>query len=238
MQKIFTSIPKSLKLIYSDPINLLLAIIPTIMAIVLYLLVVVATCRNSEKFIGLFKEYIHTSEHADLLAKILTGVLIVVIFILMSWTFVLVVGIISSPFNSLLSSRIEKKLSPGVIISTRSIWGNIVFSLKNELKKVLVILCLTFLAVTLNFLPLLYPVSLFLTSLLIAAQFLDYCWSRHEMPVNKCFQELMKNWLIYGLSGFGFLLLVSIPVINALVPALATSYFTVLWVETTENTKT
>ena len=237
MQKIFTSIPKSLKLIYSDPINLLLAIIPTIMAVALYLLVVTATYKNSEKFIGLFKRYIHTSEHADLLAKILTGVLIVLIFIMMSWTFVLVVGIISSPFNSILSARIEKKLVPSAIVSNKGIFQSILFSLKNELKKVLVILCLTFLVVTLNFLPLLYPVSLFLTSLLIATQFLDYNWSRHEMPVSKCFQEVTSNIVVYGLSGFGFLLLVSIPIINALVPALATSYFTVLWVETTQNTK-
>jgi uncharacterized protein involved in cysteine biosynthesis len=218
-------------MIYSDPINLLLAIIPTIMAIVLYLLVVVATYRNSEKLISFFKDYIHTSEHADLLAKILTGILIVLIFILMSWTFVLVVGIISSPFNSVLSARIEKRLRPTSKIQDRSLFQSILFSLKNEFKKVLVILCLTFLAITLNFLPLLYPVSLFLTSLLIASQFLDYNWSRHEMPFGKCFKEVTSHWAIYGISGFGFLLLVSIPIINALVPALATSYFTVLWVE-------
>jgi len=231
MRKIFTSIPKSLKLIYSDPTNLLLAIIPTVMSIVLYLLVVVATYRNSEKFIGIFKGYIHTSEHADLLAKLLTGILIVLIFILMSWTFVLVVGIISSPFNTVLSSRIEKKLNPDLKLPNRGVLQGIIFSLKNEFKKVLVILCLTFLAITLNFLPLLYPVSLFLTSLLIASQFLDYNWSRHELPFGKCFKEVTSHWVIYGISGFGFLLLVSIPIINALVPALATSYFTVLWVE-------
>lgn len=230
----FRSFPTAVKMIFTDPINLILAIIPTIIALFIYVLSIVTVYRNSDRIASYFRGYIYTADQADLLAKVLTAVLLIFIFLLMSWTFVIVVGIIAAPFNSMLSARIEKRLVERVVEENkartfRQIAEGIGRTFKNEAKKLIFILILSALAFVFNMFPLLYPVGIFLVSLLLAIQFIDYSWSRHDMSFGTCLKDTTKNIFSYAFAGFCFLLLVTIPIINAFIPALATSYFTVLW---------
>ena len=234
MHHIFKSFPIALRMIFKDPVNLILAILPTLMALALYFSAITYVFWNSTEILGIIKTYVTSGDQATLLAQILTVVLIILIFFFMSWTFVFVVGIIASPFNALLSYRIEKKLLSEVVEEDKKkalekvrlgLWA----SLKNEAKKVILILIIGTLTFFLNIFPLFYPVSLFLMALLLAVQFLDYSWSRHEMRFGACLREVFAHLIPYGFSGFLFLLLITVPIINAFIPALATSYFTVLW---------
>ena len=234
MKHFFNSFPIALRMIFKDPINLLLAILPTLLAIALYMLTVFYVYSHSDQFISLFRGYIPTADQATLFAKILTVVIILFIFFFMSWTFVFVAGIIAAPFNSLLSARIEKSLVAHQVdadkkVAFQTVGQGIGKTFKNEIKKILLILCVAFVAFFLNLFPLLYPVGIFLVAVLIAVQFIDYSWSRHDMHFGSCLKDLMVNIFPYGASGFFFLLLVTVPIINAFVPALATSYYTVLW---------
>lgn len=234
MNHILKSIPLAFRMIIKDPVNLLLAIIPTAIALALYIFTVVTVFRNSDRFVSLFRGYIYTADQATVLAKIITAVLVIFIFFLMSWTFVIVVGIIAAPFNSMLSSRIEKKLvhhleGADKTETMKQIGQSLGQSFKNELKKLIFIVFVGGLAFLLNLFPLFYPVGLFLVATLLSVQFIDYSWSRHEIHFGKCLRDVTANIIPYSISGFIFLLLVSIPIINAFVPALATSYYTVLW---------
>jgi CysZ protein len=233
MPKSFTT---ALGLIFKDPINLLLAIIPTIMALTVYLFTIVFIYRNSDRFASMFRGYIYTADQATVLAKVLTGVLIIFIFFLMSWTFVIVVGIIAAPFNSMLSSRIEDRLCGNKITDDKSrtlneIAAGLGKTFKNELKKLIFVVMMAGVAFVLNLFPLFYPVGLMILSLLLSIQFVDYSWSRNDVHFGKCLADTMKNIIPYTMSGFAFLMLVSIPLVNTLVPALATSYYTVLWLQ-------
>lgn len=235
MSGVFKSFPVAFRMIFKDPVNFFLAIIPTLIALVLYFTSIVFIYRNSDRVAAMFRGYIYTAEQADLLAKILTAILIIFVFFIMSWTFIIIVGIIAAPFNSLLSSRIEKKLTSHISLSEDQkkaieemklgIWPTI----KNEFKKLFFIIILGVAAFLLNLFPLFYPVGIFLFALLLSVQFIDYSWSRHEMRFGSCFGDTLKNIFAYSFSGFLFMLLIAIPIVNAFVPALATSYFTVLW---------
>lgn len=223
----------SIKLIVKDPINLTLAIIPTLIALGIYGLGMATIVFHLDKLTLFFKSYIYTSDYATILAKLLAIVLIVFLFFIMSWSFVLVVGIVSSPFNSLLSSRIEQTLvgrkvseNVGILKSLRKTFA---VDLINEFKKLSFIILLAMLALLLNLIPLFYPVAIFIFCLSLSIQFVDYSWSRHGVPFSECFNEVMRNLISYFISGFVFLILVAIPFLNALIPAIATSYFTVLW---------
>jgi CysZ protein len=234
MKEMVKAIPVAFKVIIRDPINLFLAIIPTLIALALYLFTIITVYQNSDRFVSMFRDYIYTAEQANVLAKVLTAVLIIFIFVLMSWTFVIVVGIIAAPFNSMLSSRIEKSLVQHISSGTRQetiqkMNQSLVQTFKNELKKIVFILIVTGLGFLLNMFPLFYPIGILLVSLMLAVQFIDYSWSRHDMHFGSCLKDLLKNFLVYAIPGFVFLLLVTIPLINALIPALATSYFTILW---------
>ena len=236
MSYLLRSVSLSIKLIISDPINIFLALIPTVMALCLYIGMVFGIFFYFDQLMLLFQDYLPAKEHATLLAKLLTALLIILIFFIMSWSYVIVVGLIAAPFNSLLSSRIEKKLLQQYLPSSRQdelkkISQGLVSTFLNEFKKLLLIIFSSLIALVLNLFPLLYTLGIFLFSLLLAVQFLDYSWSRHELKFSDCLKDILRNILTYSLPGFVFLLLVTIPLINALIPALATSYFTTLWVQ-------
>jgi len=235
MNGIFRSFPVALRMIFTDPVNLVLSIFPTLIALGIYFLTVVYTYRNSDRLVSMFRGYIYTADQATLLAKVLTAVLIIFIFFLMSWTFVIVVGIIAAPFNSLLSSRIETKLVQKIYMdddqqkAMAQVKSGMLQTFKNEGKKLIFILMVGILAVLLNLFPIFYPVGIFLVAMLLAVQFVDYSWSRHDMSFGACLKDLIKNIFSYSTAGLIFLMMVAIPIVNAFVPALATSYFTVLW---------
>lgn len=229
-------LPLSLRVIYKDPINLLLAIIPTLLALAFYLICIVAIFKNSDYFGIMINDWIPNPTTAGWVGKIITAVFIIFMFLVMSWTFILVSGLISAPFNSLLSSRIEEKLT-GNLPSTdtqktfKGLIKDLGITFLNEAKKMVFIIILTALAFLLNLFPLFYPVGIFLLALVLSIQFIDYSWSRHEMNFGQCVGDLFRNILSYGGYGLVFLVLITIPLINALVPAVATSFFTVLWLK-------
>jgi CysZ protein len=102
-------------------------------------------------------------------------------------------------------------------------------TLKNEFKKLVFIVLMAGVAFVFNLFPLFYPVGLCILAVLLAIQFVDYSWSRHDVSFGACINDVLTNIIPYTLSGFVFLMLVSIPLINTMVPAFATTYFTVLW---------
>jgi uncharacterized protein involved in cysteine biosynthesis len=237
MKSMVRAFPLALKMILTDPINFILALIPTFIALLIYLMTIAGIYRNSDRMVSLFRGYIFTADQATILAKLLTAILIIFIFFLMSWTFVLVVGIISAPFNSLLSSRIEEKLTSHRIMTEdqkhalKEMKSDMAKTFKNEFKKVALLALVGGFAFALNLIPFLYPLAVFLIATLLAVQFIDYSWSRHDIALSLCLKDLTLNIVPYFLSGIIFLGMVAIPLVNAFVPAFATSYFTVLWLD-------
>ena len=235
MNGILKSFPVALRMIFTDPVNLVLSIVPTLIALALYIFSVVTIYRNSDQFVTFFRGYIYTSDQATLLAKILTGILIIFFFFLMSWTFVIIVGVIAAPFNSLLSSRIETKLVQKIYMdedqskALAEVKKGMVHTFINEFKKLILIALMAGVALVLNMFPPLYPVGFLMVATLLAVQFVDYSWSRHDLHFMACVKDVMKNIVPYSIGGIIFLMMVAIPLVNAFVPAFATSYFTVLW---------
>lgn len=216
--------------------NLFLAVVPTVISLFLYSFVVIWVFKSA-KYIELFlMDILPSKDAAGILGIIMTGVLILFVFLVMSWTFVIVVGLIASPFNSMLSARIEMMLAGKPMGENRKqtiadMTKGLGKTLINEIKKLVFIIVVAAFAFVLNIIPVLYPFGLFLVSVLFAVQFVDYSWSRHEMKTGECMNDVSRNIIPYSLSGFLFLLLVTVPIINAFVPAIATSYFTVLWLK-------
>ncbi len=227
---------QALRLITRDPVNLFLAVVPTAIALFLYFILIAFVFKRADYFSVLLMDYLPSQDAASIIGKILTAILILFVFLVMSWTFVIVVGLIASPFNSMLSSRIETILAGKAVGEDRKktlkeMSQGLGRTFKNEIKKLVFIVLMAAFAFVLNFFPLFYPVGIFLVAVLLAVQFVDYSWSRHEMGAGACFSDVLRNIIPYSASGFLFLLLVTIPIINAFIPAVATSYFTVLWLK-------
>jgi CysZ protein len=227
---------KAIGLIFKDPVNVALAIIPGLLSLVVYFSLMIYGIRNADYFGIMIRRNTGLAADARWLDYGLTIVFVFFIFLLMNWTFVLLVGILSGPFNSIISGRIEKKLR-GVVVETQKsavtheVTKNYFQLIKNELKKIIFLILFAMLAFFINLIPVLYPVGVIILACVLAAQFLDYSWSRHNLTFAACLKDYSLNFFPYSFYGLGFLILVTIPLVNVFVPSLATAHFTEMWVK-------
>lgn len=179
----------------------------------------------------------HIDQMGFLVKWTLMALLTVLGFFLMNWTFVLAVSLIAAPFNDFLSESIADELEGKPFLRERSFWNAILPFIWNETKKISVIIFFSFIALALSFIPILLPITLWINFLLISSQFTDYSWSRDHMSAKQCMQDIIKNLVPYSIAGGIFFFLITIPVINLLVPAWATSHFTLLFTQKKINVK-
>ena len=147
----------------------------------------------------------------------------------MNWTFVLIVSLFAAPFNDFLSESIADELEGKPYKRDRGFWNEIFPFVWNETKKISVIVFLSLIAFTISFIPILLPISLCISFMLIAAQFADYSWSREKLTLKECINDMRMNFFKYCFSGALFFLLISVPMVNLFVPAWATAHFTLLF---------
>lgn len=226
--------------ITKDKVNLILALIPIITGIIIYWFVgkwmFTSAMSYGQNFIN---QYLSDGMASTIINYVIMTVLTIMMYFVVNWTFVLLVSLVASPFNDIMSGRIEKQLRdeplPSMSESFSQMLSRLIKTLINEGKKVLFISALTVLSLLFGYIPILTPVSIFIAFLLLAIQFVDYSWARHDLSVKGCISDIRKNIVGYSLGGGVFFTLVAIPVVNLIVPPLATSYFTIVWVKNNED---
>ncbi|MDH4468728.1 MAG: EI24 domain-containing protein [Bacteriovoracaceae bacterium] len=232
----------SLRLCFRGPVNSMLTIIPIILGILVYLFIFAFlndfimsyTKPFLDKWLG------PSSANESTLAWIIFSLLAIFFYFILNWTFVLIISLISSPFNDWLSQRVAKnfvtpKSKVELSISQKIMW--LTGFLWMELKKILLIGFLTVVALLISYIPLLAIISLVMGFFLVAIQYLSFTWSREELSAGQAMRDLLKNFLSYFLSGAFFFLLVNIPLVNVIVPSLGTVFFTVLYYQNQNQDK-
>ena len=236
----FKSIQPSYQLILKDKFSLLMVITPMIIGVLVYIFLGQAFLSQSIAYGDeIIQKYLSDSSFGKFLSIIITSILTILLFFIVNWTFVLFLSILASPFNDFLSQRIEKLAKESSASSDNSSFADFFKSIPgilfNEIKKVILILLLSLMAFILGYIPVLTPISVGITVLLLAISYLDYSWSRHDLSFKDCKSDIKKNFFSYLLGGGMFMVLVPIPIVNVIVPSLATSFFTVLWVKNNEH---
>ena len=236
----FKSIQPSYQLILKDKFSLLMVITPMIIGVLVYIFLGQAFLSQSIAYGDeIIQKYLSDSSFGKFLSIIVTSILTILLFFIVNWTFVLFLSILASPFNDFLSQRIEKLTKESSTPTVNNSFADFIKSIPgilfNEIKKVILILVLSLIAFVLGYIPVLTPISVGITVLLLAISYLDYSWSRHELSFKDCKSDIKKNFFSYLLGGGMFMVLVPIPIVNVVVPSLATSFFTVLWVKNNEH---
>ena len=234
------SFPLSFSMILKSKINMFLAIVPVVIGIILYWLVGKTLFSSALEFGNKYiEQYLSNGTLGSIVYYLVATILMIMLYFIVNWTFVLLVSIVASPFNDILSNRIEKQILneelPAFSDSLSGAITKLVPTLLNEIKKVSFILGLSLFAVVFSFVPILMPISVFVSVILLSMEFLDFSWSRHGMSFKECRGDVRKNLLGYSFGGAFFLILVAIPLVNLIVPSLATSFFTTLWVKSNEH---
>jgi len=234
MNDVFNSFGRARSVLFGDRILLFLSLFPTIIGGLLYTfmgkwLFDMATGKGQ----SLMEQFGVGDGLGTFLYYILAVLLAVVFFFIVNWTFVLFVSVLASPFLGLMSDRVDKILGGGELPSwdktIKALLTNSISMIWNEFKKMFFILFFTVLAMLLNLFPLLTPVAMLISAVLLAVEFLDYNWSRYEMSFGDCFGEIRKQLFSYSLAGFIFMGLISVPILNLFVLPYAAIYFAVLW---------
>ncbi|MDD0852412.1 EI24 domain-containing protein [Halobacteriovorax sp. GB3] len=214
----------SLSIMFKDVKILLLSLIPSVIGLVAYYYLggwfVTSTTTWGKTYIDSY------FENAELVASILQWTLGIFFFFVASFTFFLFVSLISSPFNDLISKRVEKILG-GRVEEAPFTFSGVFRVLKNEIKKIGFILLISIIGLLCGFVfP---PLSFFISAILMAVTFLDYSWSRHEMSVSECVNDFKSSFVRYLLPGVAYVFIVSLPLINVIFLPLGVIYFTTIF---------
>ncbi len=185
------------------------------------------------------KGYIDGSISSETWGAFLYYVLIVflsvAVYVVVSFSFVLIISLIASPFNDIISSRVAsaykgkepESVQQSLMNMAKHFWG----ILLNEIKKVGFILFLTLIAVVFSFVPFLAPFGVILSAMLIAINFLDYSWSRNNYTFGECIKFLKSSVFVTIISGVVTMFFMSIPVINLFALPFSVIFFTIIFVK-------
>ncbi|OFZ14517.1 MAG: hypothetical protein A2X86_17900 [Bdellovibrionales bacterium GWA2_49_15] len=219
----------SVKILFTDWKVFLLAMIPLVLGIFLYVYMGKVLFVDFLNFLRAHAEtYLGNGKLNASIYYIVMALMIVCSYFIVGWTFVLSISILAAPFNSWLSGRVitlkgtntDTRPKPGFF---SLVWG--------ELKKVTVIVILSLGAMVLAFIPFGAPISFVLSAFLISINFLDYPWSVQDLSWKEIIKELKGNTLVYFLSGAVFFLALAIPLLNLMMYPLAVIFFSCLQLE-------
>jgi CysZ protein len=227
------------KLIRRDHLIKLVMLIPFAISIALYSVIGKLLFVDFKNYgINYLETHFAPGGAASGLGTIMTALVVLlltlILFVLVNSTFILIVSLFSSPFNDIISERCERQLTS---TSPRAdgphgighFFIHLFKVIVNEIKKISLILLLMMAAFLLGLIPLFLPFALLCSSLLVAMQFLDYNWSRHNYRYVDCLKDLRKNIVTYFIAGAIFLLFLSLPYISVFFLPFGVVYFSVLW---------
>ncbi len=161
-----------------------------------------------------------------------------VVLVLGFFLFTLVVNLIGSPFNGLLSEKVERVLVPPELGSTprkSHFFSDLIPSLFGEVRKYVIFLAIFAILLVLVLIPginiIAAPLTLLFSAWMLALEYISYPMSNHNKYFSEVRRWLRKNRML-GL-GFGFAVMVAtlVPVLNLIVMPAAVAGATALWVE-------
>ena len=222
----------SIKMMKEDKVLLLLSIIPVLIGLTFYgllggwIFTSIIPWGNE-----LVASWLSIDWLGSILGWVVKTLITILFFFAINWTFFLVVSLLASPFNDLISSRVEKKLLgqnlDGMGAEFSGFFSKVGFIIFNESKKVIFIILLSLISLGLSFFPLLSPVTIFLQAVLVAVNFLDYSWSRNDLNFRSCLQSYKSNFINNSVGGLLGVALLAIPGVNILSLPILVIFFTV-----------
>lgn len=230
--RVFQALKGGAKYLYTDPMNLILGFIPVLLCGLLYGYVgkwALLDVRNTIQ--DKIQAFLGFDTKSLFLGPLIFILLFVITIFFINWTFYLFASILASPFNDVLSGRVERlmlgKSEQGAKESLNVIIRKFFKTIWSETKKIIFLLFLSTAILCINLFPFLMPLSFFLSAILVAISFLDYTWSRHDLSFYSGLKNVKINFWTYLPLGIIFLFFLSIPIINVFVIPLGVSTFTV-----------
>ena len=139
----------SIKMIKEDKVLLFLSMMPVFIGIFLYAVLGGWIYTSVIPWGTEYTQSLFDTEWlGSALGWIVQGLIFILFLFITNWTFVLIVGVLASPFNDLIVQRVQRKIKGEELLSLgqsfSTITSRISFTVLNEVKKLFVILFLSF----------------------------------------------------------------------------------------------
>jgi CysZ protein len=159
----------------------------------------------------------------------------VVIFTLSVYGFSIIANIIASPFNAILSQKVEEKLTGKINNSEVNLFIVLVRSVTREISKLGYFLPRLLGLIILSVIPVLNALAPFAWVLfgawMMTVQYVDYGADNNEIKFSDLRRRLEKNLMQSLLFGIIVYFVIAIPLLNLFVIPVAVAGGTVFWVE-------
>jgi len=170
------------------------------------------------------------------LTWILWPLFFIICLLVFSFTFSIIANLIAAPFNSFLAHAVEEKLTGTPPPNNgRSLLDEILFSIKNELRKLIYYIAWAIPIIILSFIPVINLLTPFIWILygawIMSLQYLDYPMGNYAMSFKDIRANLAEKRILT--LGFGSITTAAtmIPIVNFLVMPTAVAGATILWIE-------
>ena len=163
------------------------------------------------------------------------GIAFLVVLVLIVFCFTFIANIIASPFNAILSIKVEQHLTGKAPESNVSAWMVLPRALAREIAKLMYVLPRLLGLVLMTIIPLVNTVSPFLWLLfgawMMAIQYTDYGADNSDWSFGDLKDALGRNRLQAILFGLPAYLLLTVPIVNLVLMPVGVAGGTRFWVE-------
>lgn len=166
---------------------------------------------------------------------LIRGIAFIVLIVLILFVFTFLANMIASPFNAILSIKVEQALTGSAPESSVSLWLILLRSVARELAKLLYILPRLLGLLLITVIPVINAVAPFLWILfgawMMSIQYADYAADNNDVSFKALKSRLGANRfdaLMFGLPAY---LLLTVPVVNLILMPIGVAGGTRFWVE-------
>ena len=158
---------------------------------------------------------------------------LIIVILTLAYAFVFVASIVASPFNAVLSIKVEEMLLGRELTSSVSVWMILPRTVAREIGKLAYLLPRLLLLLVISVIPVINVISPFLWLLfgawMMAIQFTDYAADNNEVSFSDLKSRLGSSRLQSVLFGLPLYVLVAIPVVNLVALPVGVAGGTVFW---------
>ena len=208
-------------------------IVPCIINAVVMMLLLVVVYSRFEFLVGIIMDLLPNWMSA--LYWLVWGISLIGLLILFLFAFTFLVNIIASPFNSILSTKVEQLLTGSAQESTVSPWLIVPRSVGRELSKIVYVLPRLLGLILITIIPVINLVAPFLWVLfgawMISIQYVDYAADNNGVSFEKLKSRMSEkrfDALMFGLPAY---LLLMVPLVNLILMPIGVAGGTRFWVE-------
>lgn len=159
----------------------------------------------------------------------------IVVLVMLLFCFTFVANIISSPFNAVLSMKVEQSLTGKAPVSTVSPWMVLPRTVAREIGKLIYMLPRLLLLILITIIPVINTVSPFLWVLfgawMMAIQYADYGADNNDLSFRDLKLALRRTRLHAIMFGLPAYLLLTVPLVNLILMPVGVAGGTRFWVE-------